>query len=411
MNTIMQLSFGLPTLFLLITIWLWYVYGRSEKVVGPVQSFPPKGYNSAETGFLYKGKADLQDVASLLIYLAVMGYVKITEKCEKSLSSRVNGLTITKLKDYEGDNPNERLFLKGLFKYNPPAPSFEDLISYIKNPSAINDAESETKVTEISISNLIRRFYITLKEILTNMNNKEGRHKILEKSSLNKRWLVVLMVVASYLIITLPPMLDYQEMPIALFSLMIPGVGFLMFFLSIFTDAFKNTSVNGMPTTNRYFSLMFGLVFGLLLGILPFVFLVLPALMLNIFSLIAFLTGMICIVLMLLLNQKLKKRTRLGNELLAHIKGVKQHIETADQHKLEELERQHPNYFYKILPYAYVLGVSNVWFKKFERIAVNQPDWYEGNDVFNLADFGRFMNAAMKYAASAMGSTPKKSRH
>ena len=72
-------------------------------------------------------------------------------------------------------------------------------------------------------------------------------------------------------------MLDYQEMPVALFALMIPGVGFLMFFLSIFTDAFKNTSVNGMPTTNRYFSLMFGLFFGLLLGIVPFVFLVLPA--------------------------------------------------------------------------------------------------------------------------------------
>ena len=43
-----------------------------------------------------------------------------------------------------------------------------------------------------------------------------------------------------------------------------------------------------------------------------------------------------------------------------------------------------PSYFYRILPYAYVLNVSDTWSKKFENIVIEQPDWYVGNsNLFN----------------------------
>ena len=41
-------------------------------------------------------------------------------------------------------------------------------------------------------------------------------------------------------------------------------------------------------------------------------------------------------------------------------------MKTVEKDKINELVEENPNYFYDILPYAYVLGVSDKWSKKFE---------------------------------------------
>ena len=112
---------------------------------------------------------------------------------------------------------------------------------------------------------------------------------------------------------------------------------------------------------------------------------------------------------MLLFDKNMKKRTRLGNELLGQIKGFKQFLETAEKHRLEQLVRDSSDYFYNIIPYAYVLGIENVLFKKFEDIGLKQPGWYSGNDNFNYDSFVRFINSTMKSAASMMASSPPRS--
>ena len=109
---------------------------------------------------------------------------------------------------------------------------------------------------------------------------------------------------------------------------------------------------------------------------------------------------------MLFLDEYMKKRTPLGNELLGQIKGFKRFLQTAEKNRLEQLVRQSPDYFYNILPFTYVLGVSDAWIKNFERIAINPPDWYEGSDVFNHDSFGSFMDTTMKSATAAMSSAP-----
>ena len=49
----------------------------------------------------------------------------------------------------------------------------------------------------------------------------------------------------------------------------------------------------------------------------------------------------------------------------------------SEKEKLEMLVEQDPSYFYNILPYTYVLGVSNKWIKKFEDIKMEPPEWYD----------------------------------
>ena len=70
---------------------------------------------------------------------------------------------------------------------------------------------------------------------------------------------------------------------------------------------------------------------------------------------------------------------------------------------------ENPNYFYDILPYTYVLGVSDKWIKKFETITMQAPNWYIGTRPFSVVTFGTFMNTAMTSANTAMSSSPSSS--
>ena len=67
------------------------------------------------------------------------------------------------------------------------------------------------------------------------------------------------------------------------------------------------------------------------------------------------------------------KRTALGVSYLGKILGLKNFIETAEKGRLEALVHDDPQYFFKILPYAYVLNVTDIWSKKFESIAMENP--------------------------------------
>ena len=48
-----------------------------------------------------------------------------------------------------------------------------------------------------------------------------------------------------------------------------------------------------------------------------------------------------------------------------------------------------------ILPYAFALGVSDVWIDKFENINIQAPNWYESKDIFDFRSLGVFLTATM----------------
>ena len=125
-------SFALPVLLALLAVLIWTKYGRDEKAVETVEFYPPAGFNSAEVGFLYKGKAEANDAVSLMIYLANKGYIGIEEFEERSLFAKNKAFKLTKLKEYDGDNANERLFLTGLFN-TPRMPKLSDIAGMLRS--------------------------------------------------------------------------------------------------------------------------------------------------------------------------------------------------------------------------------------------------------------------------------------
>ena len=377
------LIFIVPITCLIISLLLWLIFGRDRKIVKTVEFYPPEGFNSLEIGYLYKGQATNEDVTSLLIYLADKGYIKIVENNGESLFSKVNSFKIVKLKDYDGNNYNEKLFMEGLFQNN----LISNVISQITGQN-----QKQENYAEVTVTELYNRFYLTVNNILKNINTKENKEKIFEKTSLTQRIFIIFMLVITYILITAIPIINYGNKEVLPFAILFPGVGFTMLFLMVF----GKTSV-GVK--------IFGLIWGLLFGGIPYFAFVFPSIIADSTYAIAYLIGIICLIGMFICLKFVPKRTKYGSEILGKILGFKNFLEIAKKEELEAEVSKNPNYFYDILPYTYVLGISDKWINKFEGITTEAPDWYAGT-AFTIATFGAFMNIAMASANTAMSSHP-----
>lgn len=368
------LSIVLPLLFVLITYLLWNKFGKGKQVIETVEFYPPQGFNSAEVGFLYKGKVEDEDVISLLIYLANKGYIKIVEIEERYLFSTSKKFKIIKQKEYDGNNPSEAVFLKGLF------------------PSKTS---SDGAIEEVTEDDLYDNFYITLNIIKEKINTNENKEKIFEKSSLGKRACIIAMMIITYLLITINPIIELGDETYMI----------MLLFLMIFTVLGFSASVTLYKNKIKIFGIIVGLIF---CGI-PWAFTVLPSLLTDSIYLITYIIGLICIFVMFVLYKAMPKRTQYGNEMLGKIRGFKKFLETVEKQKLDAMVMENPTYFYDILPFTYVLGVSDKWIKKFETISLQAPSWYDGYSSFDNASFGSFINSTMQSATSAMSSSPSSS--
>ena len=368
-NNEKYLMFIVPFIFLVISIFIWYKYGKDDKVVETVEFYPPEDFNSLEIGYLYKGKATSEDVVSLLIYLADKGYIKISETEEKNLFSKNKTFSITKLRNYNENNRYERIFFDNLFK-------------------------NKDTVTEKDLTN---RFYTTINKILRIINSKSNRDNVFEKKSSAKNIFIIIGIIISLITIVMIPTLDYGTGE-EVFAIVFAAIIYIPFYaVGIFAN---------MPLLFRIFWLGFTTLHASLMFFsLPIkeVFISEPN------YLYGLIFGIICIIGMGICLKYLPKRTPYGNEMLGRIKGFKNFLETAEKSKLESLVLQDPSYFYHILPYTYVLGVSDKWIKKFETIALESPEWYGSSTSFTVSSFGNFMNRTMVSAKSSMTSSPSSS--
>ena len=426
--------FASPVILLIIVIVIWYKNGRDDMVVETVEFYPPDNMNSLDIGFWYKGKADNKDVTSLLIYLANKGYIQIVDETIGSDSQKIKlsdeerkksdekilelknkifeeklndpnskkikyyqnmlniyenidepidydeygvkdsvkdhnvkkDFVIRKLKDYDGTDKNEQYFLEGLFR------------------------KGKTEVTE---KQLTKKFYTTTNKILRNKNNKENTEKIFEKGSTNKNWFIIFSMIITYILITIPTVLTYGVEETLFFDLLFTGIGFSVLFGMLFGG-------------KDLFTKLFGLFWGGMFGGLPWIFMILPALQQDYIYMLGYIIGIIAIILMAIFKKYMPKRTPEGTKMLGKIRGFKKFLETAEKERLEALVMKNPNYFYDILPYTYVLRVSDKWIKKFETINIEEPEWYNSIDSFDYTRFSRFVDTTVISAQRVMSSRP-----
>ena len=98
--------------------------------------------------------------------------------------------------------------------------------------------------------------------------------------------------------------------------------------------------------------------------------------------------------LLVIFYPNLERYTEAGRKILGQIRGLKNYIEVAEKDRMEMLVKDNPSLFFEVLPYAYVLGVSDVYMKKFEDVQIVQPEWYQSSagDWTTFILINHFMN-------------------
>lgn len=339
-----------PFLVLFITASWWHKHGRDDEIIETVEFYPPNNLNSAEVAFYYKNNVTTNDANSLLIYLANKGYLKITET-----DTHGNKYTIEKLKDYDGDKPSERIFMEGLFA-------------------------SKNSVTK---DDLYNKFYKTIEKVKMNINNIKNKALVYDKKASSLQVYSVLLVMLSVLVTVLIPSMNYGTFDEVLASLMVCGLVFTLEAIFLYIN---------IPMYLRVFvCLLILFIFSIIIRDLPIYY----AMMGNALMFVAVVFGFIVSLSSCCFVRYMAKRTPFGTEMYGKVKGFRNFLETAEKEKLEALVNEDPTYFYNILPFTYVFGLSNKWIKKFESITMQEPDWYDSNSPFVVNHLDRFLLSTM----------------
>ena len=378
----------LPIIFLIIAIFEWEKYGKDEKPVETVEFNPPDNMNSLDVAYAYKGKANSNDVVSLLIYLANKGYIKIKVEETGSKLLKSKSYKIIEVKKYDGNDENERLFLERLFKNG-----------------TIYRTENNNVFRCVTKSDLEESFYKTVNEIIDNENTSELKNKIFEKGVWNRAKIIILSLLV-ILTMSIGPLLNGISIKTTVIANLVLIVITMLFYLFALSSKFNNTrNKNIIIAFVISFFTIFYFVFVLLYVIVSEIII-----NMNKLGLIELGIQVISLIFIMILVTLMKRRTKYGTEVLGRILGFKTFLKTAEKEKLETLVNQDPEYFYNILPYAYVLGVSDEWIKNFETISLMPPEWYVGNNsYYDYHAFSNTYNYLMRTSANAMTSRPSSS--
>ena len=98
-------------------------------------------------------------------------------------------------------------------------------------------------------------------------------------------------------------------------------------------------------------------------------------------------------------------------ESVGPLLGFRNFIEVAEKDRLEKMIDENPAYYYKVLPYAQVMGVSDVWESKFKGIDLQPPAWASGYNytLFDYMLFTALMRNTWRGVSKAFVPPPSRS--
>lgn len=351
-------------LMALCAVLLWLFFGRDRKLVKTVEFEAPDGITPAEIGYIVDGKVDKEDVVSLIFYFAEKGYITIEER-EK------DDFVLHKEKELPDDaKPFERTLFGGLF------------------------AQGNGKA--VVLKDIDETFYDSYKTSVTLVESEyadDEKKRIFPKSSILSRSAVGLAAFLGFLAAGF----CQRALTGDLFSLF----GYILPFALL-----MGANVFGAKATDKKYSVGKGRL--MVYNVVSLVLLVLACCLASLMTEDKVLSVVLVImcVCAYFAARFMMRRTKYGAEITGRILGFRNFIETAETDKLRALVEEDPEYFFNILPYAYVMGLSKKWAKKFETIPTKEPYWYRGygrGDVmFNTWLFYSAFNRCADFAGSTI---------
>ena len=350
-TTIAKFVFIVPVITGIIALVLSIMILRKEKSKSTpvIQYTAPDGLNSLELVFANDNTIPHKNAASMVVYLANKGYLTIDIDGEN--------FTLTKLKDYDGQNESERIFMNGLFNSD--------------HPSKVAKAELEGE------------FYKTVSATISTISRGRLKTKYFEKHNRVKTILKVIQWAAIAILLICAGLATLLEQnpseALGSMAFIVASTVFPLFFV--------------LQPTTKQFSPVFTKILCIIVAITPAV--VLQALYFRYPT--AIITGISSIFIMIgaYITRDVITRTEDGYRIKGEIMGFKEFIETVDKPRLEALLAETPTLFYDIIPYAYVLDVHKKWVDKFEGIALQPADWYSSSEAFSYGIMAGFVTKGL----------------
>lgn len=374
---------GLFPLLLLGALGLLFKFGRDDPIYPTVEFYPPEDLTPAEIGYVYDNRIDPYDLTSMLIYWADKGYIRIIEEEEEEgliFKKKKTNLKLEKLKPLpSGTKRFESVYFNDLF-----------------------DTYGIDNVVEVDT--LKESFYITLGAVKSELMNSFDNRRFLSRSGFFAALGMSAIGMLSFALVFLGlfnEMNPYSPGLVAVFAIV--GGIVLGGFLS--GSAYLFASVKTKLPNERFKTIMAGIFTALVpLAISILILYITGA---RTIYLVGFAVG----VAVIYLSPLAHKRTAQGIKWMGHLLGLKNFIEKAERDRIKQLVDEDPEYFYHILPYAMVLGVTDQWAKNFEGIAMGNPDWYQTNSsrAFHAPYFVSRMDANTRAVGKTMASSPAKS--
>lgn len=370
-------------ILLLLAAFLWFRFGRDEKIYPPVEFYPPKDLTPAEIGYIYDKTIDPYDITSMLVYWADKGYLRIIEEDVEAgiiFKKSITNVKLEKLKDLpNGVAQFEKTFFNELF-----------------DRYAINNI--------VDIKYLKNSFYTTLAKVKKELIKSFKDRNFYSKSGKVASFFITLIGIFTLFLVFLGVFNTMNPYQPGLISLFAGGT-------SIFMGIFFANSAHLLSIIKTRFPIekiktILGAIFS---SFIPLIAAIGLLFITNADSL--YWIGLLLSLVIIFFAPYANKRTEIGRQWLSHILGLKQFIENAEKNRILTLVDDDPEYFYHVLPYAMVLGVTDKWAKQFEDILTSDPDWYQSssNRPFSTAYFVSQINSSTQDVGRTLASTPSSS--
>lgn len=337
---------------------------KQKQLVPTIEYYPPYGLNPAEVGRIIDDTLSNKDVSSLIFYWASHGHIKI----ELTSANAFNLHLVSQLDD------DHRVYEKNLF-----------------NGLWLHGANGV-----VSSSQLEQKFYVSIERAAAAIRKiYSGNQAVLDKKSIN----------TANLLGTLAGIIPGALLLVAsiIYKFSITGKLFgSIFFIGLVVAGVIMAVINARQQHIGGKGHKWKRVISVVLVIVGAV-LSLAAVGGNFPAVSWFITAAASVAAALV-SPKIVKRTDMGTDLLGKCIGFKQFLETAEKDRLEMLLEQNPDYYYNILPYAQVLGVSKIWEDKFKDLVTQPPTWciggYNYGNVYMTHVLLRSMNSVSRSVTS-----------
>lgn len=362
----------------MIVLWAaalcFFKYGRDVPLAPVVEFYPPEKMNPAEIGYIINRTADNRDITALVFYWASHGHIRIEDKKNNTILHQVSEL----------DDEHK---------------SYEKIMFHTMFAKGTDGQVSTSQLTDV--------FYSTINTTKQKVGAMfTGRRELTSSKARGFAFLcgVLVLLLAFFIagVAVTTAQMQWDE-DILVGQVILGGIATVpLIILMTLAYSYIKAQYKRSPAANSGLKVLIFLLTGLF-ALLHSVSLLTSGLP---FAVVA--AGVGCTYGAALWVPFITKRSPYGQEILERVVGFKDFLETAEKERLEMLLEENPNYYYDILPYALVLGVTTVWAKKFDGLITQPPDWYSSDTrTFTTIWMANSMMRSMNSVSRSMTSVPQ----